>query len=223
MIIAKKALPRRTVLRGMGSMLALPLLDSMMPALVGAADDRRQAHQPLQRHVCAQRHDHEELSAADRRRIVRAHADIECAGAVSRRRAGVERARVHPQSRTARRRARESEHAVLDRRLAANQRDLARRRDLDGPDPRAGDRASRHSWLRSSSRSSPAETAGACDTGFACPYTNTISWKSQNTPLPTQNNPRVVFERLFGDSHEHRPQCAARPTPSATQRARFGR
>src|SRR5467141_2256705 len=44
------------------------------------------------------------------------------------------------------------------------------------------------------------ETAGACDTGFACPYTNTISWKSRNTPLPTQNNPRVVFERLFGDS-----------------------
>src|SRR5207245_3045920 len=44
------------------------------------------------------------------------------------------------------------------------------------------------------------ETAGACDTGYACPYTNTISWKSQNTPLPTQNNPRVIFERLFGDS-----------------------
>jgi hypothetical protein len=44
------------------------------------------------------------------------------------------------------------------------------------------------------------ETAGACDTGFACPYTNTISWKSANTPLPTQNSPRVVFERLFGDS-----------------------
>jgi len=44
------------------------------------------------------------------------------------------------------------------------------------------------------------ETAGACDTGFACPYTNTISWKSAGTPLPTQNNPRMVFERLFGDS-----------------------
>src|SRR6187549_1343300 len=44
------------------------------------------------------------------------------------------------------------------------------------------------------------ETAGACDTGFACPYTNTISWKGQNTPLPTQNNPRIIFERLFGDS-----------------------
>ena len=43
------------------------------------------------------------------------------------------------------------------------------------------------------------ETAGACDVGFACPYTNTISWKSANTPLVTQNNPRVVFERMFGD------------------------
>lgn len=44
------------------------------------------------------------------------------------------------------------------------------------------------------------ETAGACDTGFACPYTNTISWKNANTPLATENNPRVAFERLFGDS-----------------------
>src|SRR5439155_5824631 len=43
------------------------------------------------------------------------------------------------------------------------------------------------------------ETAGACDVGFACAYTNTISWKSPNTPLTTQNNPRIVFERLFGD------------------------
>ena len=36
--------------------------------------------------------------------------------------------------------------------------------------------------------------------GFACAYTNTISWKSANTPLPMQHNPRAVFERLFGDS-----------------------
>jgi hypothetical protein len=44
------------------------------------------------------------------------------------------------------------------------------------------------------------DTAGACDQGFACAYTNTISWRTANTPLPTQNNPRAVFERLFGDS-----------------------
>jgi len=44
------------------------------------------------------------------------------------------------------------------------------------------------------------ETAGSCDTGYACPYTNTISWKGAGTPLPTENNPRVLFERLFGDT-----------------------
>ena len=67
-----------------------------------------------------------------------------------------------------------------------------------------------------------AETAGACDTGFACPYTNTISWKSQNTPLPTQNNPRVVFERLFGDSTSTDPGRTDGSASSATQRARLG-
>src|SRR5437867_8365702 len=50
------------------------------------------------------------------------------------------------------------------------------------------------------------ETAGACDVGFACPYTNTISWKSANTPLVTQNNPRAVFERLFGDTQNTDPK-----------------
>src|SRR2546423_15251035 len=51
------------------------------------------------------------------------------------------------------------------------------------------------------------ETAGACDVGFACAYTNTISWRSANTPLPTEHNPRVVFERLFGDSGSTTPEA----------------
>jgi hypothetical protein len=51
------------------------------------------------------------------------------------------------------------------------------------------------------------ETAGACDVGFACAYTNTISWKSGNTPLATQNNPRIVFERLFGDTGNTDPKA----------------
>ena len=41
--------------------------------------------------------------------------------------------------------------------------------------------------------------AGACENGYACAYMNTLSWSSPTTPLPTENNPRVVFERLFGD------------------------
>ena len=41
--------------------------------------------------------------------------------------------------------------------------------------------------------------AGACENGYACAYMNTLAWSSPTTPLPTENNPRVVFERLFGD------------------------
>jgi hypothetical protein len=51
------------------------------------------------------------------------------------------------------------------------------------------------------------ETAGACDVGFACAYTNTISWLGPSTPLPTENNPRAVFERLFGDSSSTDPKA----------------
>ena len=40
---------------------------------------------------------------------------------------------------------------------------------------------------------------GNCDNGYACTYLNTLSWRTDTTPLPTENNPRAVFERLFGD------------------------
>jgi hypothetical protein len=38
-----------------------------------------------------------------------------------------------------------------------------------------------------------------CGAGGACAFSNTISWQSPTQPLPMQNNPQVVFERLFGD------------------------
>ena len=41
--------------------------------------------------------------------------------------------------------------------------------------------------------------AGGCDSGYSCAYTNTISWSSPTTPNPMEVNPRVLFERLFGD------------------------
>jgi hypothetical protein len=40
---------------------------------------------------------------------------------------------------------------------------------------------------------------GACDGGFSCTYINTLSWRTPTTPLPMEINPRVVFERLFGE------------------------
>jgi len=41
--------------------------------------------------------------------------------------------------------------------------------------------------------------AGGCDSGYSCAYTNTISWRSPTTPLPMEMNPRALFERLFGE------------------------
>src|SRR5438445_10006706 len=41
---------------------------------------------------------------------------------------------------------------------------------------------------------------GSCDGGSSCAYTNTIAWSSPTTPLPIENDPRAVFERLFGTS-----------------------
>jgi hypothetical protein len=42
--------------------------------------------------------------------------------------------------------------------------------------------------------------AGACTANLSCVYTHTLSWRSPTEPLPTEHNPRSVFERLFGDS-----------------------
>jgi hypothetical protein len=40
--------------------------------------------------------------------------------------------------------------------------------------------------------------SGQCENSYACIYMNTIAWRSPTSPLPTENNPRIVFERLFG-------------------------
>jgi len=42
-------------------------------------------------------------------------------------------------------------------------------------------------------------TVGQCDNGYACVYQNNLSWSSPTTPLPAEAHPRIAFERLFGD------------------------
>ena len=58
--------------------------------------------------------------------------------------------------------------------------------------------------------------AGSCDVGYSCAYSNTISWSSPTTPLPMEHNPRVVFERLFGDGGSTDPGRAAGAHPART-------
>jgi len=40
---------------------------------------------------------------------------------------------------------------------------------------------------------------GQCENSYSCAYLNTLAWTSPSTPMPTENNPRIAFERLFGD------------------------
>jgi hypothetical protein len=43
-----------------------------------------------------------------------------------------------------------------------------------------------------------ADVVGACESSYSCAYYNTISWRNETTPMPMENRPRAIFERLFG-------------------------
>jgi len=199
MIITKKAIPRRTVLRGMGSMLALPLFDSMMPALSAA---QTTAAKPTNRFS---------VMYVPNGMIMKNYLPLTegasyeltpTLGALAPFRdrclvlSGLECIPTPGRPGGA--------HAKASTRFLTNVSPPTSETWLDAGismDQILAQETGQHTQLASLELAiESAETAGACDTGFACPYTNTISWKSQNTPLPTQNNPRVVFERLFGDS-----------------------
>jgi hypothetical protein len=205
MIISKMAIPRRTVLRGMGSMLALPLLDSMMPALSAL---QTSAARPINRFgvmyvpngmimknylPLTEGRDFEltpTLSAlAPFRDQILVLSGLEC---------------VPTPGRPGGAHAKASTRFLTDVSPPLSETWLDAGISMDQILAQETGKRTQIASLELAMESG--ETAGACDTGFACPYTNTISWKSRNTPLPTQNNPRVVFERLFGDSTSTDPE-----------------
>jgi Protein of unknown function (DUF1552) len=199
MIMTRKAIPRRTMLRGIGATLALPLLDGMVPALTAQT---LTAARPINRFgvmyvvngmimenwtPAAEGTGYEltpTLAALaphrDRFSVLTGLACVPSAG-----RPG-------------------GAHAKASTRFLTDVSPPTSETWLDAGvsvDQILAEDAGRHTQLASLELAiESGETAGACDVGFACAYTNTISWRSANTPLPTENNPRVVFERLFGDS-----------------------
>ena len=52
-------------------------------------------------------------------------------------------------------------------------------------------------------------TVGQCDNGYACVYQNNLSWSSPTTPLPSEAHPRIVFESLFGEGGSPEQRAAA--------------
>ena len=195
--ITKKHLPRRTFLRGMGVSLALPLLDSMLPAQTPLG---KTAASPKSR-FCGIYIPHgatmdkwtpaqdgsgfeftESLKPLEKLRDrVNIFSNLahplaggvgSDAGADHARSAAVFLSGAHPEK--------GSVHAgtTIDQVLAQHI-------GQDTPLP--------------SIELALEEVALNCGSGYGCAYFNTISWKSATLPLPMENSPQVVFERLFGD------------------------
>jgi hypothetical protein len=197
MIIAQKSLARRTFLRGLGTTLALPFLDAMVPAMRASAaakpvrtafvyvpngcimnvwtpskEGKGFEFTPTLKAVEPFR-DHLNVVTGLAQINGRALGD----GAGDHARAGATwLTGVHPKKTEVDIHAGVSADQVAARELG-----------------KATQLASLELGLESPS------LAGDCDSGYSCAYTNTISWSSPTTPLPVEVNPRAVFERLFGD------------------------
>ena len=166
MIITRKAIPRRTVLRGLGASLALPLLDGMVPAARGDAQHRGGPDQALRRRLRPERDDDEPLDAEDRGRRLRVPDGHEAAGAVPPLRPGP----VGHARRRQRGAARPLVDALPDRRaVEAGQRLRSAGRGLGGPDRRAHARAADAASPPWSWRSTGATSPGRATTASVAP------------------------------------------------------
>ena len=198
MIIMKKALPRRTVLRGLGATLALPLLDAMIPTLTAQAKTpadparlRRLGFVYIPMGCDVTRwtppgdDSLDELSAtlsplAPVKQHVTAIANLELQNAYPGTHATSNAAFLS----AAKARMTESTDYYLGTTV----------------DQIAAKQIGQQTRLPSLEMSMDLlSTVGQCDNGYACVYQNNLSWSSPTTPLPAEAHPRIVFERLFGE------------------------
>tara|TARA_B100001123_G_scaffold443404_1_gene589403 strand:+ start:1271 stop:2626 length:1356 start_codon:yes stop_codon:yes gene_type:complete len=215
MIITKKFLPRRTLLKGLGASFALPFLDSMVPAMSAL---EKTAARPIRRLGAVYVPNGMEM------RQWKPTGDIKNFE-FSRILKPLEPLRKHVNvlSGLADKPAipREGEGVGDHARASSTWLTGVHVKKTEGPDIRAGvslDQLVAREFGKDTQLSSlelaldSVEVLGACDQGYSCAYANTISWRNPTTPLPMENDPRAVFERLFG---------AADSTDAKTRAARL--
>src|SRR5688572_1098254 len=194
MFITKSALSRRTVLRGIGASLALPLLDAMVPALVPTA---RTAAAPTRRFGAVfvpmgERPSHWTPATSGAGfefspilKPIEAFRDqIVVVSNIDRPPAGTHAVSTGTWLTGAAPKRTEAEDFVAGKSL----------------DQFIAESIGKDTVFPSLEIGTEDFTGyvGACDVGYSCAYMNTISWKTPTTPMPMETNPRVVFERLFG-------------------------
>ena len=196
MIITKKVLPRRTILRGIGASVALPLLDAMVPALAQSS----QLTEPVRRlgyvympmgmnpapWVPQQEGKLKSLTPS----LESLNPFIDNVSVIS----NLEINDAHTTGNHA-----SSNCAFLS---------CVKAKRTEGSDYYLGTTDDQiAAKLIGANTPFPSlelgtdiiSQVGNCDNGYACVYQNSLSWSSATTPLPTEADPRVLFERLFGD------------------------
>ena len=196
MIITKKALPRRTFLRGMGATVALPLLDAMVPSMTALAATPAN---PVRRLGFV----YMPMGATSRGGRRRAKArSTELSPTLSRWQPVIDQVTVI--SNLELKNAYPGTHATSNAAfLSAAKAKWTESTDYHlgtTVDQIAAQQIGKETRLPSLELAMDLlTTVGQCDNGYACVYQNNLSWSSPTTPLPAEAHPRVVFERLFGE------------------------
>jgi len=202
MIITKKAIPRRMILRGLGASLALPLLDGMVPALAAI---RNTAAKPVLRFGTVYA---PTGMVMKNWRPTAVGADFDLPQILEPLKPFKDRMLVLGGLCNTIADPRPGEGTGDHSRAAAAFLTGAHAKKTDGADMELGtsvdqiiaDEFGQHTQLRSLELTLGSNVqVGGCDPGYACPYSRTIAWRSPTTPLQMEADPRVVFERLFGD------------------------
>lgn len=200
-MITKKYLPRRTLLRGLGASLALPLLDGMVPAF---AQVGHSAARPVTRFGAVYVPNGVEMRMWT---PVGEGTGLELTPVLQPLSAVVDQVNVLTGLADRVAIPREGEGVGDHARAASTWLTGVHVKKTEGPDIRAGvsvDQIAAQKLGQETQLASlelaidSVEVLGACDQGYSCAYANTIAWRTPTTPLPMENNPRAVFERLFG-------------------------
>jgi hypothetical protein len=199
MIVTKLHLPRRTMLRGIGATIALPLLDAMVPALT---QQRLTAAAPVKRlGVIYLGNGHNMATyTPPREGALQLSPVLEPLAAFKDRllvASGLDSMRSYRQDGGPHPRAQTTYlTGVTPKRTEG--RDIEAATSMDQLAARQFQRDTQLSSLELAIEST--DLLGVCSLGYSCAYNNTLCWRDATTPLPMENNPRAVFERLFGTS-----------------------
>ncbi|MBM40680.1 MAG: hypothetical protein CL483_01995 [Acidobacteria bacterium] len=209
MIITKKALARRTFLRGAGATVALPLLDAMVPAMTALAQIPATSVRRLGFVFVPMGCDHARWTPKGRGALGQLTPCLSPLEPVRNQLTVVTNMELqnsypgtHDTSNSGYLSAAFAKHTESSDYFLGTTADQI-----------AAQKIGEDTQLRSLELSMDLNPlAGVCNNGYACVYQNSLSWSSPTTPLPSEAHPRVVFERLFGEggSPEKRQTALAR-------------